>query len=57
MLDKMLHDPIAKQAADEAFEKCFPEIAEKMFHIVENAEGETIFFDRDGIEIAPQELL
>ena len=56
VLDMMINNPALKKATDEAFEKCFPEIAAKMFKIVEDAEGNTLFFDRDGNEIDPRDL-
>lgn len=57
MLDQMLTNPDAKRAADEAFEMCFPELAAKMVTPATTAEGETVYFDREGNEVDPADFL
>ena len=47
----------AKQAAREGLEMFFPEIMENARYPFTDEDGETRFFDKDGVEIDAQELL
>lgn len=57
MVHLMLTDGTAKRAAREAMEVCFSELMAKAFTMATTEEGDTVYFDREGNEINPEELL